>query len=163
MLTNSAKEGLRCAKEERDKQEKVYQAVVKLQQELKETRKVAEALDGWGASRCDWYALLRQLQEGVPPSIQLLRLTATEIIGRADNVPARISGMYLNGKVVGGGAEAAVQALESALKKQPVYTNYSAQPVVKRFDEDAVNKDARVFDIECPFAPRKISKAKAGP
>lgn len=156
----SARQNMRFAEQEQSQLDPVYASVLGLNSELRECQQVAVTLEGWGASRTDWRLVLRQLQEVVPPSIQLLRMTVTETIGPLGGVPARMSGMYIKGRVVGETAEDDVRSLDKALKEQPAFTNLFAKVEVKRFEagENAADRDARVFEIECMLKPKKIGK-----
>ena len=159
----SARQSLRFATQEKSQLDPIYQSVSGSKQELNEYQQVADVLEGWGTSRTDWHLLLRHLQGVVPPSIQFLRLTVNETIGRVDNIPARMSGMYLKGKVVGKRAEDDVQLLNKALKEKPIFTNLFLKVDVKRFEaaENVADKNTRVFDIECILVPKKIGKPKS--
>ncbi|MBU4199095.1 MAG: hypothetical protein KKE37_05645 [Verrucomicrobia bacterium] len=161
----SARQSLRFAMQEKSQLDPVYQSVIGLKQELNECRQVADVLEGWGTSRTDWRLLLRYLQGVVPASIQFLRLTVNETIGRVDNIPARMSAMYLKGKVTGERAEDDVQLLDNALKEKPIFTNLFLKVEVKRFEaaENVADKNTRVFEIECIQVPKKIGKPKVVP
>ncbi len=159
MLSRSARQQLKFAEEDAQQQAPVYQSVLGLDRQLKEYRPMAETLAGWGDSRVDWRLLLHHFQGAVPPSIQILRLTVHETVERVGNAPARVSGLFLKGKVVGDRSEEAVQSLDKALRIQPAFTGVFSKVEVKRFEasEDVADKDVRVFEIECVLAPRPIA------
>ncbi len=162
MLGRSARQNLRFAEQDESQKQSVYQSVLALDQQSKEYRQVADVLKGWADSRVDWALVLDHFQDAVPTSIQLLRMTINERIGLVNNVPARISGMYIKGKVTGDRAEDAVQELDKSLRGKPVFANVFAKVDVKRFEasEDVADKNTRVFEIECILTPRKIGKPK---
>lgn len=161
----SAKQGLIFAEQEKKDVTPVFNSVIKMKQELKEARQIVDALEGWGLSRADWHFLLRRLQAVVPPSIQLLRMNVNETIGPADNISARLAVLYIKGKVLGDSAEDDVRVMVKALQTGPDFTNYFAKVNVQRFEasESATEKNARIFDLECILAPRKIASPKATP
>jgi len=158
--SRSARQNLRFVEQEQNELNPVYKKTVELKQELNECRRLAEVLNGWARSRTDWFILLNHLQRAVPPSIQFLRLTVNDSIMQVGNTPARKSGLYMKGKVVGDHGEEDVQMLDRILKKEAPFKELFARVEVKRFaaDENMTNKNIRVFEIECILKPKKIYK-----
>lgn len=158
--SRSVSQNLRFVEQEQNKLDPVYKKVLGLKQELNECRRLAEVLDGWIRSRPDWFILLSHLQRAVPSSIQFLRLTVNDAIAQVDNAPARVSKMYMQGKVVGDHGEEDVQLLDRILREEAPFKEIFSRIKVQRFyaDENMTNKNTRVFEIECILKPKKICK-----
>lgn len=158
--------GIRSAKQNRlflERQQRqetpMYQSVVQLQKELKQVQGLMEILDGWHASRTDAYELLAELQTLVPASIQLTSLNYDERLEWMDNAPLRTARLFLKGRAVGGRAEPDVQQFVQALREKPALKALLNSVDVKRFGAaEAAASNVRVFEVECPFVPKKVRR-----
>ncbi len=156
MSARAAREHLRQVELEQSSLAPTHQTILKLRQTVDEYRGLAAVLDGWHTSRGDWYTLLGELQQVIPASIQLLRLSLNEKIIAQDNYHTRSGSLLLQGRVTAECAERDVRLLETALQQQ------LPAVAVKRFAaDDAVDKNMRIFEMEASLATRAISRAQS--
>lgn len=160
LTSRLARENLRFVEQEQGQLVPVYKSVMELKRELKECRQLVKMLKGWTTSRTDWFALLRRFQGEVPPSIQFLRLTVSDVIENTGNAPTRKSGMYIKGKATGDCGEEDIQLLDKTLKEKPPFQELFSRIDVKLLGagENITDKNIRVFEIECILMPREIYK-----
>ncbi|NQT02320.1 MAG: hypothetical protein HQ580_09870, partial [Planctomycetes bacterium] len=116
-----------------------YIMVLNLRKELHNYQAFLRDMEGWRDSRTVWHQALRSLQEIVPVNIQLTRLVVAEKVEVVDGVPARITSMYIKGKVVGEKSEKDVEYLHQALKESQPFKSLMERVEVKRF---AASKNA---------------------
>lgn len=139
-----------------------YIMVLNLRKELHNYQAFLRDMEGWRDSRTVWHQALRSLQEIVPVNIQLTRLVVAEKVEVVDGVPARITSVYIKGKVVGEKSEKDVEHLHQALKESQPFKSLMERVEVKRFaaSENAEESHVRVFDIECAFVPKLMGERK---
>ena len=139
-----------------------YIMVLNLRKELHNYQAFLRDMEGWRDSRTVWHQALRSLQEIVPVNIQLTRLVVAEKVEVVDGVPARITSVYIKGKVVGEKSEKDVEHLHQALKESQPFKSLMERVEVKRFaaSRNAEESHVRVFDIECAFVPKLMGERK---
>lgn len=157
---HTAKQALLFAEQEKKQLEPVFRTVSDLRQELNDLQNMNNAIATWASSRPDWPALLTGLQAIVPANIQLTRFTVNESIALVDEVPARVIGLYIQGKAAGEHSETDVQELEKSLREKPPFNEVMELAQVKQFEaaKSAVQQNVRIFNLECRFKPRKLFK-----
>ncbi len=153
-----ARQNLEYTEQEKTRLEPIYQSVLQLQQQAKLYQHMDATLNGWSASRIAWYDFLRNLQIVIAPSVQLQAITIEEKIELISDAPTRTAGMLLKGEVSGASGEEDVRLLDQALREKPPFQQLFAQVAVKRFEasENIMDKDTRLFEIECVLRPQKI-------
>ncbi len=161
----SARQVRLFAEQEKKQLEPVFRAVSDLRQEMNDLQNITNAVAAWAASRPDWPGLLAGIRSAVPPNIQLSRLTMNENISMVDGVPARVITLYFQGRAVGARSETDVQELEKILREKPPFSEVMELARVSQFDAAKADdrQNARVFDLECRFKPRKLFKPAVQP
>lgn len=121
---------------------------------------ILNELEGWNKSHVNWHAQLNALQGIVPPKIQLERLRISQTLQLLDGkTPARVFTMILNGKATGATAERDVHELKRQLEKSPFFSPLMGDVTVPKYGPSTAkdaDKSDRMFQIDCPYKPRKF-------
>jgi hypothetical protein len=130
---------------------------IKLGDQFNANRAIRDELAGWRATHVDWHRQLASVQRRVPPNVQVTSLGIAQVLQTTNNVLARVFTMRLQGKAVGAGADADVEALREGLRTDPVLTNVHGRVEITMFAADTdrnAKPEDRVFQIDCRYAPR---------
>lgn len=146
------------AEDEWKRTEPNYKAAVKLRNDLADRNVTLSEIKGWRDSRIAWGRELANLQPAVPAVIQLTELRVSQtILSLSNNIPARAFEMRISGRTGAARSEANVVQFLDAFK-QPPFAGVVASAVLPpgAFRQDPVNKNDRVFEIICKYAPRAL-------
>jgi hypothetical protein len=130
----------------------------KLLSEFQANREVMKVLEGWRHARVAWHEQFAGIMRVVPAEVQLTHLSVASTIGAVSNkAPARVFAMTLQGRATGPEAELRVQEIEARLLSAAPFSSLTKKAEVTQFGSDTApnaNKDDRVFQILCTYAPR---------
>jgi hypothetical protein len=129
----------------------------KLSLQAKQNRTMLGEIEGWHEARVEWNAQLAAIQEDVSPQIQMNNLRISQVLKLVDDkIPSRIFTLDIAGKAVSAGAEHAVEAFQRRLLTAPVFSGRVQTVEISRFGADPANKNDRVFQLGCTYAPRQF-------
>jgi len=142
-----------------------YERVKEMQSFLATKGQVWSDLTAWNTSRIDWHPHLASLQQAVPPSVQLTKLSIrsqfvmlpdTENAKNELGLPARQFFMTIDGKIGGDLADEVVVQFVRDLRAGSSLKDVLESAKLQALQRDAGSSGERTFGVEGTCTARKM-------